>query len=276
MIRILIAADMEGVSGVVNWDQVTPGNPEYERFRRIMTADINAAVKGAIQAGAEEVIVTDGHYNATNILIEDLDPRARLICGTPTPLGMVQGLENGINGVFMLGYHARAGTTNAVLDHTWSSKVLNVWLNGQLTGEIGLNAALCGHFNAPVIVVTGDQAATSEAIDLLPQVEVAAVKAGRGRYAADCLPLEITHQKIREAAGRAISRLRIDSALQAPYKVEPPITLTAEFHTAVMTDRVVLIPGVDRLDARRIQYTADDMLMAYRFFRAAVIIAGDN
>jgi D-amino peptidase len=185
MLKLLIAADMEGVSGVVNWDQVTPGHSEYERFRHILTADINAAIKGAVQAGAEEVIVTDGHYNGSNILIEELDPRARLVCGSPAPLGMVQGLENGISGVILLGYHARAGTTNAILDHTWTSKILNLWLNGRLCGEIGLHAALCGHFNAPVVVVSGDQAATAEAIDLLPQIEVAPVKAGRGRYAAE-------------------------------------------------------------------------------------------
>jgi D-amino peptidase len=276
MIKLLITADMEGISGVMNWEQVTPGSSEYERFRRVMTADINAAIKGAIQAGAEDVIVTDAHDRSNNIVIEDLDPRVRLNAGYPTALSMVQGIDSGVTAAMLIGYHARAGTTNAVLDHTWSSKVLNVWLNGRLTGEIGLNAAICGHFNVPVVMVSGDQAATSEAIDLLPQVEVAVVKQGRGRYAAECLPVETAHQRIREAAARAISRMRIDTSLQSAYKVEPPILITVEFHTTIMVDRVSILPGVDRLDGRRIQYTADDMLMAFRFFRAAVVLAGDN
>jgi D-amino peptidase len=275
MLRVLIAADMEGISGVVNWGQVTAGNAEYERFRRIMTADVNAAVKGAIQAGAEDVIVTDGHDQTNNIILEDLDPRVRLNAGSPNALSMVQGVDNSVNAAMLVGYHARAGTTNAVLDHTWSSKILNVWLNGRVHGEIGINAAMCGYYNVPVVMVTGDQAATSEAIDLLPQVEVAAVKQGRGRYAAECLPLEVAHLRIREAAARAISRMRIDTGLQAPYKLEAPILVTVEFHLTIMADRVAILPGVDRLDGRRIQYTADDMLMAYRFFRSAVSLAGE-
>ncbi|HEX9013568.1 MAG TPA: M55 family metallopeptidase [Anaerolineaceae bacterium] len=272
-IRVLIAADMEGVSGVVNWDQVTPGHYEYDRFRHIMTADLNAAVKGALQGGVDEVVVTDGHDRQNTILLEELDPRVKLNSGNPAPLAMVQGIESGINAVMLVGYHARAGTTNAVLDHTWSSIVLNLWLNGQLCGEIGLNAAVCGHFNIPVLMVSGDQAAGAEAADLLPNAEIAVVKTGRGRYAAECLPLETAHQRIRDAAARAISHLRIDPALP-PHRIEPPILVTVEFHTSNMADMVSLLPGVDRLDGRRIQYTADDMRSAYRFFRSAVILAG--
>ena len=284
MIRILISADMEGISGVINWDQTTPGHPEYERFRRIMTADVNAAIKGAFQAGAEDVLVSDAHNLANNILIEELDSRARLNSGYPSPMGMLQGVDNGVTGAMLVGYHARAGTANAVLDHTWASKVMNLWINGQLAGEIGLNSAVCGHFNVPVIMVSGDQSATSEAADLLPNVEIAVVKQARGRSAAECLPLETAHLRIREAAARAVSKLRIDASAPSyrtdppvlqPYRVEPPILLNVEFHTAIMADRVSLIPGVDRLDGRRIQYTAENMLIAYRFFRSAVILAGD-
>ena len=274
MIRILISADMEGVSGLVNWDQTTPGHPEYERFRRIMTADVNAAIKGAIQAGAEDVVVSDGHNLANNILIEELDSRARLNQGYPSPLGMLQGVDGGVTAAMLVGYHARAGTASAMLDHTWASKVMNLWLNGKVVGEIGLNSAVCGNFNVPVIMVSGDQAAASEAVDLIPNVEVAAVKVARGRSAAECLPLETAHQKIREAAARAVSRLRIDAGIQ-PFRVEPPVMVNVEFHTSIMADRVSLIPGVDRLDGRRIQYMAENMLLAYKFFRSAVILAGD-
>ncbi|MDD5371242.1 MAG: M55 family metallopeptidase [Anaerolineaceae bacterium] len=273
MIRILISADMEGVSGVVNCDQVTPGHTEYERFRRIMTGDVNAAIKGSIQTGADDVVVTDGHDAGANLLLEELDPRARLNCGHPSPLGMVQGADAGVTVAMFVGYHARAGSLNAVLDHTWAGKVNNLWLNGRVTGEIGLNAALCGSFDVPVIMVSGDQTATAEAADLIPGVELAVVKQARGRTAAECLPIETSQQKIREAAARAISRLRSDMA-PGPYKLQPPIMVTIEFQTARMVDQMIVLPGCDRLDARRVQYTADDMLGAYKFVQAATQLAG--
>ena len=136
--KILIAADMEGISGVTTWDQVTAGKPDYERFRRLMTEDVNAAVRGAFDSGAKEVFVTDGHASGSNILIEELDPRASLNTGSPSPLSMVQGVDE-VDGVIYVGYHARAGSPEGILDHTWSSRtVANVWLNDILVGEYAL------------------------------------------------------------------------------------------------------------------------------------------
>src|SRR3972149_3024701 len=120
--KILIATDMEGITGVTTWDQVTPGHAEYARFRRLMTQDVNAAIRGAFEAGAQEVLVTDGHWNGSNILVEELEPRARLNTGSPSPFSMVQGIDESVDGVMFIGYHARNGSPNAVLDHTWSSK----------------------------------------------------------------------------------------------------------------------------------------------------------
>src|SRR5512138_367832 len=166
--KVLIACDMEGISGVTTWDDVTPGTPGHARFSHIMTADVNAAIKGCVQAGVEEFVVTDGHWNGGNIRIEELDPRARLISGTDAPYSMVQGVDGGVAGVLFIGYHARRGAQNAVLDHTWSSsRVANLWLNNKLTGEIGLNAAVCGHFDVPVVMLSGDQTACAEAADLI-------------------------------------------------------------------------------------------------------------
>src|SRR5512143_376750 len=181
--KILIAVDMEGISGVINWDQTDPAHPEYQRFRRIMTAEVNAAVRGALAADPTvEIVVSDGHANANNILIEELDTHARLNTGTNAPFSMVQGIGPDVQGVLFIGYHARAGTPNAVLDHTWSSKaVYNVWLNGVVVGEVGLNAAVCGHFGAPVILVTGDQSVAAEARALLGPIETVEVKQASSR-----------------------------------------------------------------------------------------------
>jgi D-amino peptidase len=270
--KILIAADMEGISGVVNWDQVDPQHPEYSRFREAMTGDVNAAVQGAFSGGASEVLVSDGHNLATNLLIEDLDPRVRLNCGTPSPFSMVQGADQGINGVFLVGYHARAGTPHAILDHTWSSRtVFNVWLNDVLVGETGLNAALCGHYGVPVVMISGDQAVCAEAVELLGEVETAQVKRATGRMAAECLPIENAQALIFGAAESGVGRL-FDNNAPPPYRVSPPVRIGIEFIQSEMADAAALMPGTER-NGRRIDYTAPSMPEAYRAFRALVALA---
>jgi len=271
--RILVAADMEGISGVVDWDQVNPDHKEYARFRRLMTAEVNAAVRGAFDGGAEEVLVADGHAHARNILIEELDPRARLHCGSPSPLAMVTGVESGVDGAMFVGYHARAGTERAILDHTWSSqRVVNLWLNGELVGETALNAALCGHFGAPVVMVAGDRAVCEEARGLLGDIETAEVKEATGRSAAFCLAPEVAQERIRQAAGRAAARLANGEGPE-PLRVALPVTLTIEFPQSDMADRAALLPGVER-DGRQLSYTAEDVVTAFRAMRSALGLAG--
>lgn len=270
--RILIAADMEGVSGVVHWDQVSPEHAEYDRFRRIMTADVNAAIRGALEAGAQDVRVSDGHAHARNILIEELDPRARLNSGSPSPYSMVQGIDEQVDGVIFIGYHARVGTQNAILDHTWSSKIVtNVWVNDQLFGEIGLNAALCGHFGTPVIMIAGDQSACAEASELLGPVATAVVKRARGRMAAECLPPVKAQAEIEQAASRAVKRLR---AGQGPIhlQLDAPITVKVELTTSEMADRAAWLPNSKR-QGRVVSYSADDMVTIYTAFRSIVGMA---
>lgn len=270
--KILIAADMEGVTGVTHWDHVNPGHAEYARFRKLMTGDVNAAIRGAFAGGATEVIVTDGHAWGRNILIEDLDPRARLNTGSFSPLSMIQGIAEGTDGVLFIGYHARIGTPQAILDHTWSDeRVANLWINGQLFGETELNAAVCGHFGVPALMVSGDQAVCAEATESLGPVETAVVKLASGRMAAECWPPEVTWPKIQEAACRAVTRLREGTAPQ-PFRVAPPITMAIEFVQSEMADKAALLPGAQRT-ARRLEYTADDMVTIYRAFRAAQSLA---
>ena len=273
MIKILVAADMEGVSGVVHWDQVDSTHAEYARFRKLMTGDVNAAVRGAYDAGAAEVIVADGHGYGRNILLEELDSRARLNCGTPSPLAMVQGVDSGVSAAMFVGYHARVGTQNAILEHTWSSSsVAGVWLNDRVLGEIGWNAAVCGHHNVPVILISGDQTACAEAVEYIGAVETAVVKQARGRMAAECLPPAVAQQTIYDAARRAIGRLRTGESPE-PLRFETPVTATLEFVHSDMADRAAILPGVRRLEGKRIEMVADDVPAAYRAFRALVSLA---
>lgn len=270
--KILIATDMEGITGVTTWDQVTPGHAEYARFRRLMTQDVNAAIRGAMEAGADEVIVTDGHWNGSNILLEELDPRARLNSGSPSPFSMMQGIDETVDGVFFVGYHARNGSPNAVLDHTWSSKtVANVWLNDILTGEYGLNAALAGCFGVPVVMATGDQTACSQMVELLGDIETAVVKQATGRFAAECLAPAVTQEMIAVTASRAVGRL-MDGDAPDPFALDAPVRVTVEFFTSDMADKASKIPSTQR-QGTRVSLSAAEMASAYNGFRSMVMLA---
>ena len=270
--KILIATDMEGITGVTTWDQVTPGHAEYVRFRRQMTEDVNAAIRGAFDGGASEVIVADGHWNASNILIEELDPRARLNSGSPSPFSMMEGINESMSGVMFVGYHARNGTPNAVLDHTWSRMtVANVWLNDLLTGEYGLNAAVAGHFGVPVIMVTGDQTACAQVVEQLGDMETAIVKQASSRFAAECLAPAVTREMICLSAQRAVERLAQGDAPE-PFVLDTPVTVTIEFFTSDMADRATRIPFTKR-EGTRVSLTAPEMASAYNGFRAMVMLA---
>jgi D-amino peptidase len=270
--KILIAADMEGITGVTNWDQVDPSHPEYPRFRRLMTGDVNAAVRGVRAAGVEEILITDGHERGTNLLLEELDPVTHLICGDYSPLAMVQGVDRGVDGVIFVGYHARAGSQNAILDHTWSSRrVANLWLNDILVGEYGLNGAVSGHFNVPVLMLSGDQTACAQASELLGDIETVVVKTALSRMAAECLTPQVTGERIQKAASQAVRRLQVGDAPK-PFVVTPPVHVSLDFNSSEQADQASLLPGSRRVDGRRLTFTAEDMLAAYLAFQAAVAL----
>ncbi|MGE5073496.1 MAG: M55 family metallopeptidase [Anaerolineae bacterium] len=270
--KILISADMEGITGVTTWPQVTPGHAEYGRFRSLMTADVNAAVRGAFAAGATDVVVSDGHWNGSNILVEELDPRARLNSGSPSPMSMMQGIDQGVNGVLFIGYHARQGSHLAVLDHTWSDTcVAGVWLNGAPAGEYTLNAGVAAHYGAPVLMASGDQTACAQMLEQLGPLETAVVKQATGRFSAECLPPEATCELIEQAARQGVQRLAAQSA-PPPFLVRLPAELTVQLVSSDMADRASLIPGVTR-EGTRLTFTAPDMPQAYATFRALVLLS---
>src|SRR5262249_6270566 len=179
--KVFISADMEGTAGVTDWDQVLPQHPAYARFRRLMTEEVNAAILGALEAGAKEIVVNDSHNTMRNLLIEELHPQAQLMSGAPKPHSMMQGIDASFDLVFFTGYHAAAGTQNAILDHSYSSLLVRqIKLGNLVVGEAGLNAGLAGHFKVPVALVTGDATAVAQAKKLLPQAEAVAVKEAVG------------------------------------------------------------------------------------------------
>jgi D-amino peptidase len=267
--KVYISADMEGVSGVVDFEQtyIKGEAKEYDRARVLMTGEVNAAIEGALVAGATEVLVNDAHGSMRNILLEKLNPAAELVSGTPKPLSMMQGIDEGNDLAFFVGYHAQAGSTYAALGHTYSGRVYSVALNDRLVGELGINAALAGYFGVPVVLATGDQSVVEEARDLLGAVETVVVKQAYGLTAARSLAPTKVHELIREAASRAVEKGG------APLIVDKPIRLTASFVRSVQAEMAELIPGVRRMDGRSVEFVHDDMLTLYRAWRAMIGLA---
>lgn len=260
---------MEGVSGIVNAEQTSPGGPGYELGCAMMTAEANAAVMGARAGGASAVVVNDSHGSMRNLLIDQLDPSAQLISGSPKPSGMMEGLDDSFGVVFFIGYHARAGTARAILDHTYSGKVVaHVELDGRDVGEIGLNAALAGYYGVPVGLVTGDLAATEEARALLgPELQVVASKRAMGNHAAACLHPAAVQSAIRQAATEALR------TAVAPLRPQKPAVLRLRLKSSLMADHASLIPDSRRLDGYTVEFAHQDYLTVYRAFRAMVKLA---
>jgi D-amino peptidase len=268
-VRVYISADMEGVTGVTHSQDVIPGRSQYERFRGLLTADVNAAIEGAASGGATEFLVNEAHDGMRNVLLEDLDPRAEIIVGQRKPLSMMQGFEDA-DVAFFVGYHARAGT-EGVLSHTFDAPtvVTGVELNGEPCSEARMNATLAGINGIPVGLVTGDDLACEEAESLYPGVQTARVKTAVDRYTARCLPPEAAHRRIREAAQHAVERT--DGF--TPYTPELPYSFTVEFATASAAASVLFFPGLKRVDDRRVSWTDEDYGVAFKMFIGVMRLA---
>lgn len=266
--RVYISVDMEGVAGVVHEDQTNPTDPrcapEYARFRRLMTAEANAAIQGAADAGATRILVNDSHWTMRNLLAEELHEAAELLSGGPKPRSMMEGIDGGYDAALCIGYHARAGTRAAILDHTYTDRLIDVRLNGRSVGELGLNAALAGVFDVPVVLVSGDAALATEAHDLLgDEVATVIVKEAVGRHAARSLAPAVACRRIREAATKALKRKGAK-----PFTVEAPITLEADFSKTVEADMAELVPGSLRTSGRTVAFTHHDYKEVFRAWRA--------
>lgn len=236
-----------------------------------MTREVNAAIEGALAGGATGVIVNDSHDGMRNLIAEELHTEAQFISGNDKFLGMMQGVElEGISGVFYTGYHAKAGTPQAPLAHTWSGWLNDVRFDGVSTGEFGINAAIAGHFGVPVVLVTGDEKAVAQTQEFLgDQVEGVAVKQGISTFAAMHLHPETAQRSIREGAQRAMGR--IPGA--KPYVLANGVTVELEFDHQARADQAELLPGVKRAGERVIAFQPADGLECNVMFRAACKLA---
>jgi D-amino peptidase len=271
--RVYVSVDMEGVAGVVHEDQTDPIDPrhagEYNRFRRLMTGEANAAIEGALAAGADRILVNDSHWWMRNLPPDELHPAAELLSGGTKARSMMEGVELGFDAALFIGYHAMAGTRHAVIDHTYTARVHEARLNGRPVGELAINAALGGTYDVPVALVSGDQALAAEARAFLgPSVETVVVKEAVGRFAARSLaPVEACN-RIRAGVTAALNRAH------RPFRLPVPIRLEVEFELAHMADMAELAPGSVRTGGRTVAFTSDDYREVFRAWRALYNLAG--
>ena len=253
--KIYVLTDMEGISGISRVEMVKPneGGEHYQYGRKCLTEDINAAVAGAFDGGATEVVVNDGHGGGRHLILEEADPRAlyeRPVSG----YHLMPSLDESFDGIFAVGFHAMAGTMNGFLDHTQSSMSwYNYKLNGERHGEIGQAAAFAGHFGVPLLLVSGDEAACEEAERLYENPVTVAVKKGVGREHAICIHPQKAREMIREGAKEAMTLV----GKKAPWVLEPPITVRLEVYRSDMVDRMADSDRVTRIDARTVEMTVN-------------------
>jgi D-amino peptidase len=267
--KVFISSDIEGTAGIVDWQQVRASGADYALGRRLLTGEVNAAIDGAVQSGAAEILVNDSHSTMQNIDPGTLHHHASYLSGRHKPLYMMEGLDGTFDAVFMVAYHGAIGAERAILSHTYNP--LAVWearLNGIAVGESALNALVALHHRVPVVLITGDEATAEEARPFLPDIETVVVKRSITRFAAESLHPDRACELIRDGAARALARA---SAISPP-AIELPATLEVTFLTADMAEMATWIRGVERASARVVTVTDDDPLRLFRTFVTMVAL----
>ena len=262
--KVFISVDMEGVGGVIHWEDVSRKGKDYSLFRRLMTDETNAAVEGALEAGATEILVRDSHGSARNILPDRLHPEAILLRDwSGGLLSMMEGIDETYDAVIFVGYHAREGTPDAVLKHTMTG-TKDVFINGKNMPEAGINGAIAGYFNVPVVMAAGDLAFIKQAQELFPGVKCAAVKEGIGKAAKMLHPTK-AQEMIKRKTKEALTNLKKFK----PFKLTTPITMEIRYKDENDAAKISWFPGVKRTGERTVAYTHKDLMEVLKFFMFA-------
>lgn len=267
--KILISADMEGATGVTWPADVLPGTPQWERCRAMFTSDVNAAVLGFYDGGADQVVINEAHWTMRNLLLERLDARAEMLTGRHKTLSMVEGVQRGdVDGIAFVGYHTGAGS-EGVLAHTYlANSITGVWLNGTRASEGLLNAHVVAEYGVPVILVTGDDLTCVDAAGYAPDAVTVAVKDHVSRYAAVCRTPARTAADIRAAAKEAAAL----AVRRDPLPGGGPYTVELEFDAEHLAMSATVVPGVRRSGERRVAYTSETMYEGIRAFKAVTTV----
>lgn len=266
--KVFISIDMEGISGVCVEEQTDRGHPTYVRALEFMRADLDAALSGCVDAGAGEIVVRDAHDYCTNVDVGGLPANVSLVSGGAGPLGMMEGIDATFDAVLCLGYHAKAGTQAAVLDHTFWGIVAHAFVGDLELGELGFNAGAAGHFGVPVAFASGDDKLALEASACIPGITTVVTKEGVARHSARLLSPELTAGLIRDGVKRALS-----SAMPAPVDFAGR-KIRLVFGSTRHGDGASQCSAVRRIDGRTVEIAGPDFLTVYRDCMAALQLAG--
>ncbi len=265
--KVFLSSDMEGTAGVVDWDQCIGDGPEAAAGRRLLLAEVNAAIEGALAAGATEVVVNDSHSTMRNLPPAELAGEASYISGSHKPLYMMQGLDGTFDAVLFVSYHGSVGAP-AGLSHTYNPRaVVEARLDGVVTGEAGINALVAAHYGVPVVLVTGDRCACEETAALIPGIHAAVVKEPVSRVAAHSLHPLRACTLIRETAEQAV---RAAASASPPPLRDAVLELTVR--TTDIAEAATWVRGIERTGPRELQVTGQDPLAVYRSFCAAILL----
>lgn len=271
--KVYISVDMEGVAGVSHPNPTSRSDPEYALAVELMVGETNAAIEGALDGGATEILVNDSHGGMYNLRPLQVDQVARLLQGQKA-WSMVAGAgpDAGFDVALFVGYHARAGHPTGTIAHTYSGRPVQTRLNGQLTGEYGFNAAVLGEWGVPVGMVSGDDALAEEVAEWLPWAERVVVKHGMGSHAAASVHPHVARQLIRDAAAAAVRRAAAGDLVALI--VDAPVSMEVEYAKGVIADYAALVPLAERVGDRTVRHVGPDAVTAYRGFLAGVRLAG--
>ena len=265
--KVFLSSDMEGTAGVVDWEQCTGDGPQAAAGRRLLLAEVNAAIRGAVEGGATQVVVNDSHSTMRNLPPDELAGQASYISGSHKPLYMMQGLDDSFGACLFVSYHGSVGAP-AGLSHTYNPRaVVEARIDGRVTGEAGINALVAAHYGVPVVLVTGDDCACAEAAELMPGIHAAVVKRHVSRVAADSLHPEAARQLIREQASAAVA----GAAAAAPPPLDPGVLELSVRH-ADIAEAASWIRGVARIGTRELRIHGPTRLDTYRSFCAAILL----
>ena len=276
--RVYISVDMEGIGGVSHPNPTDPANIRYPASVELMIGETNAAIAGALAAGATDVLVNDSHWNMDNLLPAALHPAARILQGEKA-WSMVAGAQPGVDGgpsfdvALFVGYHARAGHARGTIAHTYSGRPVETRLDGRPTGEYGINALALGAWGIPVGLVTGDDALAEEVEAWLPWAERVVVKEADGGHSAISVHPSVACDRVRAGAETAVRR----AATTGEFKtlvVGPPVVIEVDYAKGVVADHAAMVPGAERIGDRGVRYTSDDPIEAFRAFLVGNRVAG--
>ncbi len=269
--KIYISTDFEGVAGIVDWDQIMVGSHDYDLGRRLLLGELNAAIDGALSAGADTFLVNDSHSTMRNLEPDRIHGRASLLTGKHKPMYMMEGLDDTFGAIFFIGYHGSIGASHAVLSHSYNPRA--IWearLNGRIVGETALNALVAAHYRVPIVLVTGDQVTAAEARQLSPAPHCVEVKRSISRYAAESLHPEVACERVQQGAHLAT----LQAGTVSPPVFSGDIELRVTFLTADMAEMAAWLPGVEIAtgDSRAVRVVSSQPLAVYRTFVTMVLL----